>query len=194
MKKPSPFTLLDAVTFGAAAVLMTGVATWVASTDEGLQAKLLMCVMALGFWIIYVRRIFDRQNYLKRFTITVRPYALFVDPGDFSGATLLDLAKVADEAVAELEPHLNGARETLNTPVWATFKPGPLEHPMTRQPAAVNGYTAFGGEAITVGWKPGDKVQTTAFAHELKHVIIGRCLNNWDVNLHHDLMQKYGKL
>ncbi len=192
MTRPSPFKILDALTFGLLSVAMTGLAIYVQTTPQTTQAYALTWTVAAAFWAIYVGLIYVRARFIAKFPIMLTG-GIMVNPENY-----LTAAAVLDREVQRtLKLYENvGFSDAINliskSTTWLTFRPGPFPHPQNYK-VKVAGFITAGGEGGQIGYtSPDQPIEQTAFAHELGHIILGRAWKDWDMARHHAFMKEHG--
>lgn len=192
MNRPSPFKLLDALTFGLASLLVTGLAVYVQTTPQSAQAYALTWTVAFCFWFVYAALIYARAKLLARYPLTLTG-GILINPEKYHTSTAVLNAEV--ERITKLYEGAgfpNAASLIAKTNVWLAFRPGPFPHPQIAT-MKVMGFVTVGGEGGEVGYKSVDQpIGQTAFGHELGHVILGRAWNDWDEDRHHKFMKEHG--
>lgn len=137
----------------------------------------------LGIWALVAR---DRAKWLSQFA-WYPTYGFMISRENY----VLPPEEEIDEAIratvenlAEEEPRV---REVLGEEaVFCWFKKDLNEN--TRNPARkkVKGVTIGYGWSMYVDYdSPGDPLGSTAFSHELKHILYGHATGNWDEATHH---------
>ena len=191
MKRPSPFQLLDFLTFGVISLIGTALAAYVQSTPQTFQAYALTWVVAGMFWAIYAILIRLRAKFIAKYPIMLKSGTM-VNPGEYKISTE-SLDNEVDRIVALYFTLVPKAGVLLSdSRVWITFRPGPFDHPQGYS-VKVAGFVTAGGEGCEVGYTSTDQpVEQTAFGHELGHIILGRYWNDWDQERHHNYMKEHG--
>lgn len=197
MNRPSAFRWWDFATFGGAALLMTAAAIWVSfKADPGTssEAYLLVWVVAAAGWFVYGMLVRARAAFIARFPIMTK-HGIMVDVGGYA-VTLKDIEDEIQRICDLYAPNIPDPERFLRADskrggrVWCRFQPSPIEHPRKRK-ATVAGFITLGGERMVVGYDdPEQDLESTAFGHELGHIILGRFLEDWSETEHHKAMKE----
>lgn len=167
---PRVFRWIDALTFGLAAILATSAAVWAQTTEQPTSAYVVTWVTAAGFWFVYgmllLGRLRLRQNvsYVSRHGLIImwpdqRPTPLRQEVEDLTEQVL---AAWVDALDGKRSPRVRRAVEGL----FVIWKPFPFSH-RARPGFKFTGLAS--GNTILVGYR--EPLATTAFAHELGHII-----------------------
>lgn len=205
VKRPGPWTLIDAVTFGALAVLAVigaGIATFYI---QGAEEKAILWVCAAMFIGIYLGVVRSRWLFLKKYSITL-PLGIYVNSGEYVGS----IGNLTTELIDELQDmvtRLNGVTDNkteslaLEDPIWVQFVQGTINGGNSGY-VRLAGYMIRGSDGVVIATfsKVADgtfiendqmPVANSAFAHELSHVILQRYGVN-DTEKEHALMREVG--
>ncbi len=155
-----------------------------------------MAAVGLAFVGIWLRVVLLRRGYLSEFRwypthgIMAHPGQGYILPPD----AVLD-AYVSD-TVMKWSTHYPGAAGALGSDVvWVFFRRDLDESTANRAGAKVHGLTMARSHTMQVDYDvPSQPLQTTAFAHELGHVIMGFSTGGWDQAVHHAFMRDNGLL
>lgn len=161
------------------------------------EVRVLMVVVTTAFIGIYAALLYLRWKALKPFIYyTASNYAFMIDPGKYKGAVstnelirLTDLALDKWGAVFDRGKVLDAANGAL---FWIWFEP----HPITQFRGSKKkyaGYTINGTRKMHVAYRTVDApLDSTAYRHELGHVIQGFVTGSWSEKEHHERAAKYG--
>jgi len=186
MKKPSLFTAKDfLVTIPA--LIATSFATYVQFfSHQNIQVYALMWTMSAMFWFCYVMLLQIRQQWLTRISFVTK-HGLCVIMKDGFSFTQEQLEENTEEIIASWQSVLDDKSANFNVRTRAfgdytfvTFKQGPLEHPQNRM-ISLAGYS-IGRNCVVGVLKKDTKLHSTAFGHELGHVIYGEWKNDFNTN------------
>lgn len=169
LKKPSVFRLLDAATFGLAALLAVLAFVWAYLTPgNSTIALVITSVTALGFVGLYALVLFWRWDFIRRITYVTKHGMLVMCNG----------FKVTQEAVeTEVDRVLKlwikatsygRFREELDGLILY-WKPFPFVH-YSNPRFKFTGLASNTSRAIAVGYRP--LLKDTALGHELGHVFL----------------------
>lgn len=201
MKKPSFFTLKDFLMIGNLPIVSTIITIAMLFTFPFGEALALMITVSVVFWGIYIRLLFLRKAELDKFTfIDGKNFALMVDFGDYS-CDNEDLLRATENALEKWENIYENTKEKMKgTTFKVFFKEMPITVPgrvefVDGKPKLqkLTGYTIFYSSTINVGFKSKDQsLETTAFEHEIGHVIQGKVTGVWDEKKHHEVSKENG--
>lgn len=180
MEKPSPFKLLDFLTFGLTAIAVTIIAIVLQATGNGYPVT---WAVAAVFLLIWARVVHFRYLEVRNFKVVPGYRVMF----RFDGDLMLPDYEV-QEAVINAQENwskvFNGrkVRDLLTKDEWLyiIFEDGELDLGYFK----VNGYIHPRGRTIRVGIKV-PSVGATALEHELGHYIQGWMTDEWDQEVHH---------
>lgn len=198
MKKPHWFRLIDFASIAGLGILSGGVTVYAMSVGvEGPRARegVVLCwvVTALFFaiWAWFCRA---RKKWLDEFT-WYPAFGIMMHPGDgYVLPSQEECDRVVRLTVDRWSAHFPKAEEVVKEEVvWCWFRKDLDE--TARNPARqrVNGLTVAGTHKIMVDYDSDDQaLETTAFEHELGHVIMGNATGKWDQTEHHEFAKKNG--
>ena len=179
MKKPSPFTLWDFLTFGGLAILVTAAAAYIQfGTDQNTEAYALMWVTAAGFWFVYAMLVRARWLWTRNVAF-VTDQGLCVIFKDGCSYPQAEVEVEHTQMMEQWQQVLNSLGAKLEVPkaflpnffgdyAFVTFKQGPLTH-VKYYKLKLAGYTI--GRHCIVGVDKLTSLHNTAFQHELGHVV-----------------------
>lgn len=184
-KRPSAFKLLDFLMVGTPAVITSALALYVSLDSHKLSAPMLL--VALAFCFLYGALVYTRLKFLSKFTY-MTSQGVMVNFGSYE-ITGHDVENEVNRAVELYTKYFSNAEELLeSSTLWLTFKLGPFEDPVSRK-IKLAGFITYGGEAAYVGYLSDDQlIETTALAHEIGHIIMGRATKKWDQDKDHKFM------
>lgn len=196
--KPSYFKLWDAVTFGGPPIIVAGLTIYSmvhgAEGPKGWLALMWTVVAVMAF--IYVRLVMARKKYLDRFTFIGGPkYGFLVDFGDYKPENPeKNIPDLTTHTIAGWSKLFPGAESIITKDyIWVWFQPGPITRIRGVEVKPVAGYTVVRGRDLVVGYRePNQLIGTTAFQHELGHLIQGVATGDWDEAKHHDRAKRNG--
>lgn len=202
MRRPSPWQLNDFVSFGGVALVMTVgalVVTLWGETDNIVAAAVLGWTVATVAWGIYGRLVWGRWQHLKQFDLMI-DYGIMVARNGYLASSIELKAEVA-RFVSLYKPHFSDVEKALtHERLWVVFHPGIIENVGAYEKVA--GFVRVRGRVLHVAYfkKLSDKyvpdptrpVERTALAHELGHVVLGYCWNDWSQGRHHTFMKDEG--
>jgi len=196
-KRPSPWNLFDALTFGAASLLVTCLAVYVQVVGISSGPKsgyALTWVVAAAFWGGYLLLVRARYKFIQSYDL-ILSNGIMVRTNGYKagrGAFEFELGRVIDV----WSVHFPRAADLLGKRrVWVSFDDDLLTAAVSegsgRAPRTFAGLTSMGGSGIRLTYfgNPSMPLAATAFAHELGHVILGRATNAWDNDEHHTFMR-----
>jgi len=194
-KRPSAWRLFDALTFGAAATIATGLAVYAQVTEADAhqtQGRALMWAVALLFWLVYLLLVRARYKFIQGYDLVLSNGMMVCTNGYKAGR--LELEAEIKRVYRLWTIHFPKTEQLLARPtVWVRFEPKKLELTgfVQTTPRTFAGLTSMGGESIQLSYfeDPLLPLEKTAFAHELGHVIMGRGTGKWDNSVHHKYMQ-----
>lgn len=195
-KRPSPWNLFDALTFGGAAALMTcaAVYTQVNGISSGPKSGYaLIWLVAVLSWGVYLLLVRDRQKFIQSYDL-VLSNGIMVKTNGYKAARW-DFEFELSRVIEQWTPHFPRSSALLTQDrVWVSFDDKLLTVPESRAgkaPRTFAGLTSMGGSGIRLTYfgNPDTPLTATAFAHELGHVILGRATNAWDNDEHHTFMR-----
>jgi hypothetical protein len=162
------------------------------------EVRALMVVVTLAFIGIYAALLYLRWKALQSFTYySGENYAFMVDKGKYKAKDLTkeELFRLTDLALDEWgavftrDKTLKVADGAL---FWVWFEP----HPITQTRGSKKKYaglTIMGTRKMRVSYRTEDApLDSTAFRHELGHVIQGFVTGIWSEKEHHERAAKYG--
>lgn len=195
MKRPSPFTLADALSFGGVSAVMTalGIHAVVAVGTAGLPVFL----PALVGWGIYAWLVSMRKKLIDSYPHMTK-HGVMVDLAAARGRwTLKQVEEEIDRSVVLTAGALGKSSANMHEMlaskhVWLRFEPGPIDHPQNRA-VKVAGFITHKGEHMRVGVESSmTSIDKSALAHEVGHVLLGRHTEDWDQGRHHAFMVEHG--
>ena len=194
-KRPSPWNLWDALTFGAIAALVTCVAIYaqVNGIEGHPRAYVHMWVVTAAFWSVYLLLVRARSKFIESYDLVLSTGMMVQTNGYKISRT--EFETELRRVCSLWFPHYPRAQEFLEqSRIWVRFESKILEkRAFSRStPRTFAGLTSMGGESIRLTYfeDPLKQLEQTAFAHELGHVILGRATNSWDNDQHHKFMQE----
>lgn len=193
--RPSPFTLADALSFGGVSALMTALGVYaVASVGT---AGLPVFLPALLGWGIYAWLVSLRKKLIDSYP-HMTSHGIMVDLGAAKSKwSMSDIEAEVDRAVGMTADALGKSSGNMRAVleekhVWLRIMPGPIQHPQDRK-VKVAGFVTQGGQCMRVGIeKSMTSIDKSALAHEVGHVLLGRCWGDWDQVKHHAFMVEHG--
>lgn len=193
MKKPSVFRIDDLLSFGLISVAAISVAIFLQPTNAGAEAKALVWVVSLVFLGIYVRVVHLRAMSLKNFEWFPK-FGIMVDKDEWEGdiAGLDDLVKSVAEKWEKTLGY-DSFKILQDEVVWVYFKPEPITRIRNKIVSPKSGYMVARGYDLVIGYKEKNSaLESTAFAHELGHLIQGHATGEWDETTHHERAKTHG--
>jgi hypothetical protein len=127
---------------------------------------------------------------LKKYTfIDAKDYGIMVSFGGYNGTTSEEILKAFESTVKDWSYVLSEdkVRAYLKKDklFWFEFQEMPIKLPGSTRP--VSGYTYYNTLVMHIGFNDGIKLESTAFQHELGHVLQGGVTGVWDEALHHKI-------
>lgn len=207
-KKPSWFRVKDLLTM-ILPIILSVIGTIVifsAGTLESVdgspistgEVRALMVVVTVAFIGIYAALLFLRWKALQPFTYySGENYAFMVDKGKYTSADLTkdELFRLTDLALDEWGAVFTRSK-TLKVAdgalFWVWFEPYPITQ-VRGSDKKVAGYTILGTRKMHVAYRTKDApLDSTAYRHEVGHVIQGFVTGSWSEKEHHERSAKYG--
>jgi hypothetical protein len=191
MKKPSWFRLVDLLTIGLGGIVSLGLLIYAAfSGVQGPHAKEGLCLTAvvglcfIGIWLVFA---LQRKKWLSQFIWYPR-YGFMVSPGGYllphDNYVLDTLIKRTIEGWTPYHPNAEAIVKSEINWVWFDKTLNETVSPMAGR--LCKGFTISGTHCFMVDYdKMTDPLESTAFEHELGHVIHGNATNQWDQAEHH---------
>lgn len=198
--RPNPFKFLEFLYTGLFGLLLGFFAVYCALHGVAAGPVLLlagMSLLAVGINVVLVIarwRLYQSYDLVLPFGILVARNGYHVTP-EILEAEIARVVRMYRAFVPRIEAIL--AQE----PIFVTFRPGVMDHPMMNGKVKLAGstagsdvqvayyrYTENAGRITGTTVDPDVPIEQTAFAHELGHVIIGRAQGIWDNNLSHAWM------
>lgn len=193
-KRPSAWRWFDALTFGVPSLVVTCLTLYVTlgSSTLGTQEYALMWVCSAAFWAIYGALVWSRYRFIQRYDMVLSTGTMVRTNG--FRASRADFEAEIRRVLLLWSPYVMDAQSLLERHrIWVTFEAEPLKKlRFTRnQPRTFAGLTRAGGEAVKISYfeDPDKPLETTAFAHELGHIILGRSTDSWSNDEHHEFMK-----
>lgn len=197
MKKPSWFRIADLLILVGTAVIVAGLAAYGAIVgvqgNNALQGLILMFVVAFAFVAIWAKSAYDRKKWLDTF-IWYPTYGFMVHAENgWQPPTSEAFDALVKATLDAWTPLIKNSEQALMSDVkWVTFRKNLDETTINPAKRKVNGLTLAGSHTFGVDIdSPSDPIETTAFAHELGHVIMGNATNNWNEADHHRFMKEH---
>jgi hypothetical protein len=187
MKKPSAFRLYDLVLAIPAAIAIIAAGYFSAKAEPGTvtSAFILMWLVAATFTGLYTLVVIWRAQFLASFTLQTSSF--FIDPATYVGDSIITEIQ---RTVIMYEKVVGGTDAAIaSDAIYVKFHQG-LFPPQTEFGMKRAGYIVAGGSIANVAYEKVDEpIASTALAHEIGHIILGRALGNWDCEMHHKFMQ-----
>lgn len=176
----------DALTAGDGSPLPTGV--------FGVHG--LMVTLTLATVVVYAGLLWSRHRFLSKFEFYQGPgFALMVHPGDYetalNGNEVIRLAQTAFQEWGTVLGEEAVNRFTNGSLFWVWFLPWPIEQ-VRGTDLKVAGRTIVGSKMMQVSYRtPTVALDTTAFRHEIGHVVQGFVTGSWDESEHHERARQH---
>lgn len=198
MKKPGWFRLIDFITIGGGGVISLGLLAYAlihgatgAHAKEGLVLLAVVGLCFVGIWLVFA---LQRKKWLSKFVWYPR-YGFMIDPGGYClphDNYLLDvLIKRTIEGWSKYHPNAEDiVRARVN---WVWFDKTLDEKVDPFAGRLNNGYAIGYTNSFKVDYDtPTQSLESTAFEHELGHVIRGNATGQWDQTEHHKFAADHG--
>lgn len=170
------------------------------------EAENLVSAIALGWvvaalgWAFYGWLVYSRWRYIQQFDVMLSHGIMVARNGYL--ASSLELEDELARFIGLYAPHVQDVVGALEeSRIWVVFHPGSIQNVGVYEQVA--GFVVVGGNVAHVAYfrredgivreDPAVAVRSTAFAHELGHVVLGRRWGNWDQGEHHDF-QRFHKI
>jgi hypothetical protein len=197
MRKPSWFRLIDFITFGqlalVAIVVFIYALTHKITTPHATEGLYLLGTVALCFAGIYLRFCWDRKKWLDNF-VWYPEYGFMVQKGDYKLASSEDISSLTRKTIEAWTPYHPTAESIIKSEVnWVWFERDLNTKVRDFVGRLCKGYTIPFSHLMGVDFDlTTDKLSSTAFEHELGHVIRGNATGQWDGEEHHKFMREHG--
>jgi hypothetical protein len=196
MKKPSWFRWIDALTFGSLGVLSTAVFLYALlagiTTPHAKQGLCLLGTVALAFIGIYAKFCWDRKKWLDGF-VWYPEYGFMVKVQSYTTPTQAELNRLVKKTIVAWTPY-HSAEDIIKSKInWVWFDKGLNVTVRDFVGQLCKGYTLPFSHIMGVDYdSPLDPLESTAFEHEMGHVIRGNATGKWDGDEHHWFMKEHG--
>lgn len=196
MKKPTWFNWYDFLSIGGLGIVSLGLFIYALvvgiQSSDAKQGYILLAVVSalfLGiylFWCLARKKEFDKFTWYPTYGFMVRSDGGYPLPSPEALDSLvkktIDVWTPYHSAQAILESDTN----------WCWFEAN-LNTSTAEVGFLCKGYTTPNSHKFKVDYdKATDPLESTAFAHELGHVIRGNATGNWDGEEHHKFMKDHG--
>lgn len=197
MKKPQWFRVLDLLTIGSGGLMVIGALIYIAivgvQSPNAVQGIIGLCVVGLCFIAIYAFYVYNRKKWLDSFE-WFPTYNLMIQPNGYVLPASGEIDGVVWKTIQAWKPFHPNAEALLKSDTnWVYFQIGLNESPVNPARQKVKGLTVAGTHVIEVDFDNAtDALESTAFEHELGHIIHGLATGNWDMGEHHRFMEAHG--
>jgi len=199
MKKPVWFRPLDFITIGGGGVISLGILAYaLVHGAEGAHVKeglILLAVVGLCFIGIWGKFVYDRKRWLDQFK-WYPTYGFMISAGGYKqlpvvGFTLEALIKKTIDGWAKYHPNAEAIVKSQVNWVWFDKTLDEKPHELTGK--LCNGFAVSNSNSFMIDYDTGmEPLETTAFAHELGHIIHGHATGQWDQEEHHQFAAARG--
>lgn len=207
MKYPSPWKLIDFLSFGLFATVPTIIALifsfsgpLVDSTGANVTVPGLLTIWGVVVlsWFVYFTLVYNRYLFNKRFSIKTK-YNVMVNPNGYH-ITTRNVEEAIESMIEKFSHSPIDAKKHLEKDfIWVYFDPY-LIGEKYGEPKKLWGFVKVGGNMAWVSYAksvkedvpdPKKPIEKTAFIHEISHIILHRAIGTKNEKTHHDFMREY---
>lgn len=207
MNYPSPWKLIDFLSFGLFATVPTIIALifsfsgpLTTSTGEVVTVPALLTIWAViaVFWFVYFSLVYNRYLFIKKFPLKTK-YNVMVSPNGYH-ITTRNVEEAIESMLEKFSQSPVNAKKYLEKDfIWVFFDPN-LIGEKYGEPRKLWGFVKVGGDMVWLSYAKSAKedvpdykkpIEKTAFIHELTHIILMRATGSKNEREHHDFMKKY---
>ena len=191
MGRPSIFVFYD-ILLGFCTLLTTGLTIYLLSCGI-IQFNIIgmMSLISLLFIVFWASSLYGRYKLLKTFT-WYPELNMMIQFNGYKGLT--DPKKYVNYILDRWSEHHEKARDVFkNDTIWVFFQKDINESVFVWSNKIIKGFVIQKTKAAYVDFDTiYDKVEDTAFAHELGHIIHGFSTLQWNTDEHHKFFAEHG--
>jgi hypothetical protein len=196
MKKPTWFNWYDFLSIGGLGVACLSILIYTltagiesANAKQGYLLLGVVCAVFLGIYGVWCWR---RKKDFDKFTWYPTYGFMVCSDGTYPLPTPEALDRVVKKTLDAWAPYHPAQSIIMTEANWCWFK-SDLNTKTDEVGFLCKGYTVPNSHQFKVDYDtPADPLESTAFAHELGHVIRGNATGNWDGPEHHQFMKEHG--
>lgn len=197
MQKPSWFRWIDFATLGGMSIVSLAVFIYAftnkITTPHATEGLCLLGTVTLCFAGIYLKFTYDHKKWWGAFT-WYPEYGFMINPGKYKLPDYEELNRLIKKTIDAWTPYHPTADSIVRSEVnWVWFEEDLNTKVRDVVGKLCRGYAIPFSHSMGVDFDtPDDVLESTAFEHELGHIIRGNATGNWDGGEHHKFMREHG--